>query len=72
MIHSTLGSQLQMERVIGLSQVFIIGIDLVFCKQASACSLTKLARFNKAESGNMCKVDHQALSCVKVLSEAHL
>ena len=30
------------------------------------------ARFHKARSGNLCKVDHQALSYVKVLSETHL
>ena len=33
---------------------------------------TLLSRFHKAQSGNMCKVDHQALSHVKVLSETHL
>ena len=33
---------------------------------------TLLTRFHKAQSGNMCKVDHQALSHVKVLSETHL
>ena len=31
-----------------------------------------LPRFCKAQCGDMCKVDHQALSCVEVLSEIHL
>ena len=34
--------------------------------------LTKFARFHEAQSGNMGKVDHQALSYVKVLSETRL
>ena len=35
-------------------------------------NLTKFARVYGAQSGNMCKVDHQALSYSKVLSETHL
>ena len=35
-------------------------------------NLTKFARVDGAQSGNMCKVDHQALSYVKVLNETHL
>ena len=35
------------------------GIDLVF-------GITYIHRFHKAQSGNMCKVDHQALSYVNV------
>ena len=34
--------------------------------------LTKFARVYGAQSGNMCKVDHQALFYVKVLNETHL
>ena len=36
------------------------------------CNLTKFAHVYGAQSGNMYKVDHQALSYVKVLSETHL
>ena len=35
-------------------------------------NLTKFARVYGEQSGNMCKVDHQELSYVKVLSETHL
>ena len=35
-------------------------------------NLTKFARVYGAQSGNMCKFDHQALSYSKVLSETHL
>ena len=35
-------------------------------------NLTRFTRFHKAKIGNTCKVDHQALSYVKVLSETHL
>ena len=35
-------------------------------------NLTKFACIYGAQSGNMCKVDHQALSYVKVLNETHL
>ena len=48
--------------------MLIIGIDLSFCSY----NLTKFVRFHKAQSVSMCKVDHQALSYVKVLSETHL
>ena len=34
-------------------------------------NLTKFARFHKAQSGDMCKVDHQACP-MSILSETHL
>ena len=42
---------------------------LTLCLVAPIYNLTKFACFHKAQSGNMCKVDHQVLSYVKVLSE---
>ena len=33
---------------------------------------TKFARSHKAQSGNVCDVDHQEFSYVKALSETHL
>ena len=54
--------------IVGSSLLFSIRIDFVFV--AHIYNLTKFSRFHKAQSGNMCKVDHQVLSCVKVLSEA--
>ena len=41
------------------------------CLVAHIYNLTKFARF-KAQSDNMCKVDHQGLSYVKVLRETHV
>ena len=35
-------------------------------------NLAKFARVYGAQSGNMCKFDHQALPYSKVLSETHL
>ena len=45
--------------------------ELILCLVAHIYNLTKFGGFHKAQSGNMCKVDHQALSYVKVLSEAN-
>ena len=39
---------------------------------ARTYNLKKFVRFHKAQSGNMCKVEHQALSYVKLLSKTHL
>ena len=46
--------------------------ELTLCLVAHIYNFTKFGGFHKAQSGNMCKVDHQALSYVKVLSEIHL
>ena len=36
--------------------------ELILCLVAHIYNLTKFGGFYKAQSGNMCKVDHQALS----------
>ena len=45
---------------------------LTLCLVARMFNLTKFPYFHKAPSDNMCKVDRQALSNVKVLSETLL
>ena len=45
---------------------------LTLCLIARMYNLTKFARLHRTQSGNMCKLDHRALSHVKVLSETHL
>ena len=42
------------------------------CLVARIYNLTKFARFHKPQSDNMCKVYHQTLSYVEVLSETQL
>ena len=43
-----------------------------FAARSYIYNLTKFARDLKAHGGIMCKVDFQALSYVKILSETHL
>ena len=52
--------------VVGPNYLFIIWL-LILVLVAHIYNLTKFGRFHKAQSGNMCKVDHQTLSCIKVL-----
>ena len=54
--------------IVGSSLLFSFSIDFVFV--AHIYNLTKFSRFHKAQSGSMCKVDHQVLCYIKVLSEA--
>ena len=47
-------------RVTALTKVFFIGMTL--CLVARIYNFTKFARFHNIQSGNMCEVDHEALS----------
>ena len=45
---------------------------LSLCLVAHIYNLTTVVCFHKTQNDNICKVDQQALSYVKVLSEPHL
>ena len=59
--------------IIGLSLLFIIGIALVF-GSTYYIEFGEIYSLPQNKSGNMCncKIDHQVLSNVKILSETHL
>ena len=71
MIRLALGGQPKMETQLS-GRVEYSSLVLTLCLVARIYNLTKFVRFHKARGGNMCKVDQQALSYVKVLSETHL